>query len=750
VGRRKWIRGVTDLATLYPELAAQWHPTKNGDLRPEDVLPGTEKLIWWQCDRGHDWQYTGFKRIQRPGCPVCSGRRVVASVNDLATTNPELAAQWHSTKNGDLTPQQVGVGSGAKIWWTCSHKHDWQATVSSRTAGNGCPVCAGQKVLAGYNDMATTNPELAAQWHPTKNGDLTPQQVVAGSNKRIWWLCDSGHEWQVPASGRNKGNGCPICAGQKMLAGYNDLATTNPELAAHWHPTKNGDLTPQDVVGGSQTKVWWKCDKGHEWRAPLGARKSGRGCPVCSGNQVLAGYNDMATTNPELAAQWHPTKNGDLTPSQVMAGTGKAIWWLCDKGHEWQISGRGSSGAGCPYCSGRFAQMGESDLATTNPELAAQWHPTKNGDLKPTDVKAYTNRKVWWLCDKGHEWHSVVATRAAGNGCPVCSGNQVLAGYNDMATTNPELAAQWHPTKNGDLTPSQVVAGSGRSIWWKCDNGHEWATSGASALKGLGCPFCGGNRAWAGFNDLATTNPELAAQWHPTKNGDLTPSQVMAGSSQRAWWECGLGHDWVSIISHRSKGSGCPVCAGKQVQAGFNDLATTNPELAAQWHPTKNGDLTPQDVVGGSQTKVWWKCDKGHEWSAVISSRSAGKGCSACAKYGFDPSKAALLYFISNRGLNARKIGITNVGTTRLAAFAKAGWQQILTVEDSDGELVRTVETALFKWLRLDHALPQHLGADDMKGTAGATETFSEEGPSDFEIMERIRAEFAKRGTPRR
>ena len=63
-----------------------------------------------------------------------------------------------------------------------------------------------------------------------------------------------------------------------------------------------------------------------------------------------------------------------------------------------------------------------------------------------------------------------------------------------------------------------------------------------------------------------------------------------------------------------------------------SSFAETHPNLAKQWHPTLNGDLTPSDITKGSNKKVWWKCPKGddHEWEAVISSRSEGSGGAVC------------------------------------------------------------------------------------------------------------------------
>src|SRR5262245_28146044 len=134
------------------------------------------------------------------------------------------------------------------------------------------------------------------------------------------------------------------------------LSVTNPQLAAEWHPTKNGDLRPEDVVAGSNKKVWWKCPKAddHEWEAVIASRAGGTGCPCCRNVKVVMS-NCLATTHPDLARQWHPTKNGTLTPSNVTYGNGKPIWWLCENGHQWSASPNQRTtrgrGRGCPYCS---------------------------------------------------------------------------------------------------------------------------------------------------------------------------------------------------------------------------------------------------------------------------------------------------------------------------------------------------------------------------------------------------------------
>lgn len=343
-----------------------------------------------------------------------------------------LLDQWDAPRNLPLTPSQVSHGSKRKTWWKCEKGHSWQAAVYTRTGSRtGCPVCTGKVVQLGETDLAAQYPALARQWHPSRNGTLTPQQVLPGSHKVVWWACEKNHEWQAQVKSRVAGCSCPVCANRKIHSTQNDLAAQFPELAGQWHPTKNGPMTPDMVVPGSKRKVWWVCANGHEWLASVASRTSGgTGCPVCAGKKVVPGENDLDSMFPDLAAQWHPVKNGTLTPTQVARSSNRKVWWICEKGHDYlaAVAARTIHGSGCPYCAGRRVLPGFNDLEHLRPEVAGQWHPTLNGLLLPNMVTVGSHRKVWWQCDQGHVWKAVIASRAGPQrcGCPVCSGHSRL------------------------------------------------------------------------------------------------------------------------------------------------------------------------------------------------------------------------------------------------------------------------------------------------------------------------------------
>lgn len=281
------------LAKRYPELADEWHPTKNFPLTPELVRPSKNITVWWQCknDSSHVWKTKLASRtFSKTPCPQCiktdnSSRKG----KSLQENNPDLSKQWHTTKN-KLTPSDVSPNSRKKAWWICpnNREHIWEANIYNRAVrGRGCPICA-NRALSPENSLAKKYPDIASQWHPTKNGELTPNDVSYGSSLKVWWQCKSKekHEWQEIIHLRTQRNKieCPVCS-KSRFAYSNSLEAIFPEIAAQWHPTKNGELTPAKVTKASGRKVWWKCSVNpeHEWESQIKNRTLlNSGCRYCA------------------------------------------------------------------------------------------------------------------------------------------------------------------------------------------------------------------------------------------------------------------------------------------------------------------------------------------------------------------------------------------------------------------------------------------------------------------------------------
>lgn len=427
--------------------------------------------------------------------------------------------------------------------------------------------------------------------------------------------------------------------------------------------------------------------------------------------------------------------------------------WQCSKGHKWSAQWYSVVGSKkptwCPYCSGRLAVKGVNDLATINPLLAAEWHATLNEGLRPESVLPNSNKVVWWNCRLGHSWKADCANRhGQGTGCPYCSGHKILPGFNDLATTEPEIAKLWDYSRN-DCAPTQVKRTSNKSAYWLCSEGHQsktWIPT--KVYSGGSCSICSSKELVAGVNDLETLAPKIAATWHPIKNLPALPSMVSPSSNKYFWWLCERGHDWSAPPNNRAE-RGCPYCANKKCWPSFNDLATTHPDLALSWDYSLNGDLKPTQVIAGSPKSVFWVCSKGHHWPSSLANRRV-HGCPTCAEYGFRPENPAFLYFLINRDIRARKVGITNVTKSerRLGGFKERGWEVLKLVEHESGFLIRALETSVLKsWLRNELELAQELTKEDMAGMNGHTETFGMEGPSNSDVIAKIEITFKSLST---
>jgi hypothetical protein len=322
-------------------------------------------------------------------------------------------------------------------------------------------------------------PSLAAEWHPTKSHGLRPSEVTWGNKRKVWWQCkvDSRHEWEASISNRTRrGSGCPYCSGHKVLP-EDSFGARYPELLTEWHPTKNKNIDPFELTPASGKKVYWRCQHEHVWRAAIYSRGSGRGCPKCA-NQQVDHTNCLATTHPELAAQWHEKLNLPVTPNDVVSGSNKPRWWICSKGHVWRAAPvTRRKGHGCPTCAGQRASPTQN-LAMLNPELASEWHPTKNEGLEPKDVLPRSSKKVWWKCKYGHEWQAVVSSRSNGCGCPKCSretSELEISIYCELQTIFPHV--RWQEKVEGAecdiLLPDENIAIEIDGYYWHRDKAEK-------------------------------------------------------------------------------------------------------------------------------------------------------------------------------------------------------------------------------------------------------------------------------------
>ena len=510
------ISGVNDFATLYPKIAAEWDYKKNGELgiTPDTVSYASQKKVGWICPKGHKYETTINKRTLRGnGCPICSGHKTVPGINDFATLYPEIAKEWHPTRNGDLKANEVSQKNGRKVWWQCKYGHEWQATVKDRVIDNtGCPTCAAllqtsfpeqaiyyyvKKIYPDavnrYTDVFDNSMELdiyipsirlgieydGAHWHRTQkehDREIQKYEICKSHNITLHRVKEKIVEWNDVADGiyfiNNRRDKKELT--QVIQAIINSI---DPEVNI-W-TRKNPFKIMSDTIVDLERDA-------NEIRSYL----------------IPIPYS-ISDLRPDLVEDWDYEKNGTLRPEMFGIHSNEIVWWKCHVcGHSWKtmINHRGGKrSSGCPECSKmkrgksftRSKVRERGSLAEVNPELAKEWHPTKNGDLRPEDITEGRFKPVWWLCPKcGYEWQASPNNRKKGVGCPCCSGRVPMSGVNDLATVVPELLKEWDYEKN-KVGPENFLPKSGKIVWWKCQTcGHEWKTVISNRSNGHGCPKC--------------------------------------------------------------------------------------------------------------------------------------------------------------------------------------------------------------------------------------------------------------------
>ena len=621
----------------YPEVMLDWNQELNPGEDPQTITSGSHKKLIWNCHKcGRQWQATVHNRTNGTGC-ICDAKerqaaklrhRLIVRDGSLSQTRPEIAAQWHPTLNGSLTPNDVTEKSMYKAWWLGDDGIPWQSVVSVRCRTKEGTKRPKELVVKGYNDLKTLRPDLAKEWNYNRNHNIDIESVMPGSKQKVWWICEKGHEWQATLISRNGGRGCPICNKER--------STSFPEQAIFYyvkkffHDAENRfyleDKLEIDVYIPSE-KIAIEYDGSYYHKSDrkkiIDEKKNQKlraldlifiriveesvddysGYPFIIGCERVNSVSQVDPAIKKLFSLLNKIKNLNNDPDIDSDRDRLEIF------EQYVLSEKKNS------------------IAVKNPELISEWHPIKNGTLKPEFIQAMSNKSLWWKCNKcGYEWKAPAYRRTKGMGCPACSGNVVAIGINDLPTTFPDLIIDWDYDKNLNIDPHNCSAGSNQKIWWKCHKcSFSWQTAIANRTRGTGCPKCSG-KVVTDETSFAALYPQLVKQWDTDLNHDLSPTDFLPGSEQKIWWRCEKGHLWKCSIANRTHKNNCPYCGNKKLLAGFNDFATIHPELLEEWDDEKN----PMEFLAGSNQKVRWICNNGHHWYARISNRIRGEGCPYC------------------------------------------------------------------------------------------------------------------------
>ena len=451
--------------------------------------------------------------------------------------------------------------NNVKYWFICPKGHSYMSTLLNRKKGNGCPTCGTEKrtsfpekailfYMKKYFDAVNESyhdPNLGAKeidvylpkhkfgieydgvaWHSNVQRDLEKDKLCSKCGIRLLRVREAG----CPEYNSDSIKICikPHSVQELNEAIMNIFRAINNEFDLHIHANVDVD---RDRI------------------------------QIMELMNITEKENSIASYQPQIKEYWDYEKNGRITPDQISRASLKRIFLKCSNGHQWETCAHDfASSPGCPICAGYATVKGINDLFSTNQELRSQW--SYKNEIDPTTIRKGSNKIALWVCpDCGNEYSMIVRDKVAGHKCPYCANRILKVGYNDFKTKKPELASEWDFDKNGLLKPEQFFENSNRKVWWRCktcDSSYE-RTIAERSFKHYGCPYCSNHALKPGYNDLKTKCPDIAAEWHPTKNGDRKPEYYFPSSTETVWWKCSnCGYEWQQLIVTRKRSGRCPNC----------------------------------------------------------------------------------------------------------------------------------------------------------------------------------------------
>lgn len=390
------------------------------------------------------------------------------------------------TIRNTFSAEEVTIGSGKKVWWICPNGHSYQTSLPNRIKMNtGCGVCSHKVFLKGYNDLETTHPEIAKEFDSEKN-ELSPNQVMAGSNnKKYWFRCPRGHSYQATLLNRKKGRNCPICVKEmhhsfpeKAIVFYLNQAGLDIKQN-YLHPKMKRmeiDVFVSELSVGIEYdgRAWHKdCerdikkDKLCDENGIKLIRVREKGCCEYNSSAYIItiepnNIHELEIAIKKILLRIVSQKNIDINIERDRS----SIYSLLELNEK------------------------QNSMYDIFPEIMEFWDDSMNGGLNPRQLSKSSIKKIHLKCANNHTWVSVARDFEKSRKCPICSGYKILAGYNDLATTHPNLKEAWSPKNTVDITHFSYGS-QYRAIWYCNRCGGEYTLRIADRVKRkTDCPYC--------------------------------------------------------------------------------------------------------------------------------------------------------------------------------------------------------------------------------------------------------------------
>ena len=492
------------------------------------------------------------------------------------------------------------------------------------------------------NSIAVQRPDLVNEWNYEMNTGKLPEQISLHDNRKYYWICPKGHNYQCSPDKRSRGSGCPYCSNKRLLKGFNDLATNYPLFANEWDNTENIG-TPEDYTIGSTYLARWICSEcGHIWSSKIRDRVKSKygGCPECAKKirgkkkHEAALQKSGGITDELLLKEWDYEKN-IAGPECYAPQSNEYAYWICSKcGEKYRAIIRGrANGRKCPVCAGKKVVEGKNDLASIMPELAQEWDQKKNGCLTPSMVTVGSGKKVWWLCPKGHSYKATVLHRTYGTGCPECNyGRQTSfaeqAAYYYVRKLYPDAMNRYKADFLGQMELDIFIPSISYAIEYDGTAWHGKDKLERERTKYSICRERNIKLIRLIEKDILETFGSDNADRHfgmenlyQQKNLRVVIDQLLSFLDFRSFGhpiDVDLERDRFEIYKFMT-------------QEIENSFETEYPALAEEWDYEKNGSLKPFNIKPHSDVVVWWKCREcGTSYKASVGHRSYGTGCPLC------------------------------------------------------------------------------------------------------------------------
>lgn len=620
----------------FPEIENEWDYKHNEGLTPADFSYGSKEKVYWVCpicNQSYPMQICNRTGKRKSKCSVCRGLLIIPDVNSLKAQYPEIVEkEWDYNKN-DIDPNTIAPHRNKpKYWWICQNGHSYDASVNNKTSGTGgnCPFCSSQR-LSFEKSLASVNPELAKEWHPFMNGEQKPDNEFANSNNERWWKCSiCGHDWKAKVNNRNQlRRGCPKCSKgshtsvpEQLIYHYVKQLFPNAVNGYIFNKTEIDIFIPSLSTGIEydgekfhRTNEKYKIDIAKNellWENGISLiRIRENGCFKMNSDKCIVYNCEFKSDYSYLQA----IINKLLDYLKTQANIQKFI--IVDINTI--LNTIQASIKKVPF---------NMSFAFLHKNAAEEWDYTLNDPLKPDMFFPMSDKIVGWICKKcGGKWNAPIKNRSKGYGCSRCAKRHQYS-TEEWISKAIEVHGQKFDYSKVEYIDSKTKVKIKCLI---CKMVFEQAPS--EHLQGKGCIYCSG-QALHPLKTLAKVNPKIASEWDYEKNGTITPNDIGKTNIQKFWWRCdnGKNHSYLAYVQQRMKGSGCAVCAGRQV-IPETSLATLFPDIAKEWDYEKNSPLTPSDVGKGYDGDIWWKCsnnDHPSYMAKVYNRTKKGTGCKKC------------------------------------------------------------------------------------------------------------------------